>query len=595
MSESLEFVIRADGTIETIQQLDQVKSKTKQLADETEASANRSRTAQAAASLASAQAFSALGASISNVGSQLAQHNRVWGETLQVIGRTATQVPQLVQQFGAFGAAIGAAELAFAAFNVANNEFIRLQTANQAVVAGLTQSFESLETAIQNADRAQQHFAEVQSGAGSASENQAHRQGLNAAQDLLRRARDGDRAALDQLANEGIPVLGIGRQAGLRTASQAQHPEVLGSELLARALNSPVVGAASDIFGAGAGAALQRGPSAGQQQMARSAAAAILAPLEQQVSAQIDEFQRNIQTQAERRYAESLAGSGAVPAGPGETPTRRGGGGGGGAAAAARQAELESWQRYYAQIERDEQRLTQIRQTEQQQRNEIGHQEQANAEALRQQRVDQERATQEQLNQIYQQDLENRRHQFEQQQQLFEQQKQAAQAMADSITGHLTGALSSSVSAWLDGSKSFEQAMADMAKSVIKSLVSEAIVQTVVETARGIASLASYDYPGAAEHFAAAGTWAAVGVVAGGVGAAAGAFGGGGKSAGASGASHATAPASTAGVGAGAANVQIILFAPNAVVTEAERGQMMARGLRQAQRVLGAGAVRLTT
>lgn len=108
-----------------------------------------------------------------------------------------------------------------------------------------------------------------------------------------------------------------------------------------------------------------------------------------------------------------------------------------------------------------------------------------------------------------------------------------ADSIGDSIGNKMTSAFETSLGAWLDGSKSFVEAAEGMAKGVIKALTMEAIVQAVVETARGVASIASYDFPGAAAHFGAAAAWGVVGGVAGGIGAATGAFGGAGAKGGA--------------------------------------------------------------
>ena len=107
---------------------------------------------------------------------------------------------------------------------------------------------------------------------------------------------------------------------------------------------------------------------------------------------------------------------------------------------------------------------------------------------------------------------------------------QSARAAGDEIVSALgedaTEALQSSVAAWLDGSKSFGQAAKEMAMSVIQALVAESIVQAAVNTAKGVAALASVvTAPTAPGFFAAAATWAGVGVVAGTVGLATGAVG----------------------------------------------------------------------
>jgi hypothetical protein len=67
----------------------------------------------------------------------------------------------------------------------------------------------------------------------------------------------------------------------------------------------------------------------------------------------------------------------------------------------------------------------------------------------------------------------------------------------------------------LDGAKSFDQAIGEMLRSTLKSVAQMAIVEVLKNTALGIGHLASFNYPGAGQAFAAAGAWAAVGAVAG--------------------------------------------------------------------------------
>jgi hypothetical protein len=166
--------------------------------------------------------------------------------------------------------------------------------------------------------------------------------------------------------------------------------------------------------------------------------------------------------------------------------------------------------------------------------------------------------------------------------------------ITDTVGNKMVGAFEEAVGAWLDGSKSFVEAAEAMAKGVIKSLTQEAIVQTVVELARGIASFASQDYAGGVAHLGAAAAWAAVGVVAGGIGAATGAFGGGGggKEGGASQRDMAdsdrerqrdTAPGTTV----------VNLYMTGMPMTQSDVGAGFYRGIRASQRAgyLPAGAL----
>lgn len=153
------------------------------------------------------------------------------------------------------------------------------------------------------------------------------------------------------------------------------------------------------------------------------------------------------------------------------------------------------------------------------------------------------------------------------------QDEQAAllQESTDAVFASLESAMSASVNAMLDGSRSIGEAMQDMVKAIAKSLASEAIIQGLKQTALGIGALASGS-PTAAGHFAAAGKWAAVGVAAGIVGAASGAFGGG--SGGAAPAAATGGPALTAGAREGAGTTVVINWGSSGLVYAADRAQL---------------------
>ena len=142
----------------------------------------------------------------------------------------------------------------------------------------------------------------------------------------------------------------------------------------------------------------------------------------------------------------------------------------------------------------------------------------------------------------------------------------------NAVFSALESAFSSSVSAWLDGSKSISQATRDMVRDVARSLTGEAIVQGLKETALGIGALA-VGSPSAAVHFAAAGKWAAIGVAAGAVGAASGAFGGGGGGGGAP-AAATGGPALTPGASEGAGTTVVINWGSSGLVYAADRAQL---------------------
>jgi hypothetical protein len=166
---------------------------------------------------------------------------------------------------------------------------------------------------------------------------------------------------------------------------------------------------------------------------------------------------------------------------------------------------------------------------------------------------------------------EKRRHKLE----LEEIEKESAErlkAINDSVFQALESAFASSVSAWLDGSKSMGEAALGMVRDVARALTTEAIVQGLKQTALGIGALAMGS-PTAAGHFAAAAKWAAVGVAAGVVGASSGAFGGGGGGGGAP-AAATGGPALTPGASEGAGTTVVINWGSSGLVYAADRAQL---------------------
>lgn len=161
---------------------------------------------------------------------------------------------------------------------------------------------------------------------------------------------------------------------------------------------------------------------------------------------------------------------------------------------------------------------------------------------------------------------------MDEQMRLSEEQAAKMEEINDAVFSALESAFSSSVSAWLDGSKSISQATRDMVRDVARSLTGEAIVQGLKETALGIGALA-VGSPSAAVHFAAAGKWAAIGVAAGAVGAASGAFGGAGGGGGAP-AAATGGPALTPGASEGAGTTVVINWGSSGLVYAADRAQL---------------------
>jgi tRNA A37 N6-isopentenylltransferase MiaA len=155
---------------------------------------------------------------------------------------------------------------------------------------------------------------------------------------------------------------------------------------------------------------------------------------------------------------------------------------------------------------------------------------------------------------------------------LAEEQAARMQEINDAVFSALESAFSSSVSAWLDGSKSMGEAALGMVRDVARALTTEAIVQGLKQTALGISALA-VGSPTAAGHFAAAAKWAAVGVAAGVVGASSGAFGGGGGGGGAP-AAATGGPALTPGASEGAGTTVVINWGSSGLVYAADRAQL---------------------
>jgi hypothetical protein len=155
------------------------------------------------------------------------------------------------------------------------------------------------------------------------------------------------------------------------------------------------------------------------------------------------------------------------------------------------------------------------------------------------------------------------------------QEEEAAERLKsinDSVFQALESAFASSVSAWLDGSKSMGEAALGMVQDVARALTTEAIVQGLKQTALGISALA-VGSPTAAGHFAAAAKWAAVGVAAGVAGAATGAFGGAGGGGGAP-AAATGGPALTPGTAEGAGTTVVINWGSSGLVYAADRAQL---------------------
>lgn len=100
----------------------------------------------------------------------------------------------------------------------------------------------------------------------------------------------------------------------------------------------------------------------------------------------------------------------------------------------------------------------------------------------------------------------------------FRERATAAQTMAGSIRGaydSMTSAAGEHLAALVLGQETLGQALQGMLHDTLAAVAKEASIKAILETAAGIASLASFNYPSAAQHFAAAGVFAAAAVAAG--------------------------------------------------------------------------------
>lgn len=78
---------------------------------------------------------------------------------------------------------------------------------------------------------------------------------------------------------------------------------------------------------------------------------------------------------------------------------------------------------------------------------------------------------------------------------------------SESALDKFSEAMYDSITATIDGTASFGKAMKDMTSIMLQELAREAGVLAIKETAMGLGSLAVFNFPSAANHFAAAGLW----------------------------------------------------------------------------------------
>lgn len=168
-----------------------------------------------------------------------------------------------------------------------------------------------------------------------------------------------------------------------------------------------------------------------------------------------------------------------------------------------------------------------------------------------------------------------------------EQGRENEQAAMSTMLAVTTDAASKLFSFIQEGGELGSDAFLAMLDSFLEATAFQYTIKALAEAAEAIAAAARYDYAAAAQHGVAAAMAGAVATATGIAGAAI------------------TVPSTSAGGGAspapvgagdggapGGGNVTVNLFAPQAVFTEAERGQILASGLRQARRELGPAAVR---
>ncbi|MGE0400844.1 MAG: hypothetical protein AB7T06_29305 [Kofleriaceae bacterium] len=176
---------------------------------------------------------------------------------------------------------------------------------------------------------------------------------------------------------------------------------------------------------------------------------------------------------------------------------------------------------------------------------------------------------------------------LDEEKQLQAEQSRNIEGQFDQLGGNVTSLVGDMVGQVIKGEDLSGEAFLRMLDSFLEATSVQYTIKALAETTEAIAAAARYDYAAAAQHGIAAGLAVAV-AAATGIGAAAIPN----ASAPSSGTGPSSGPAALPpGGGRGGGDVTINLFAPNAVMTEAERGQLLANGLRAAKREFGASAV----
>lgn len=137
-----------------------------------------------------------------------------------------------------------------------------------------------------------------------------------------------------------------------------------------------------------------------------------------------------------------------------------------------------------------------------------------------------------------------------------------------------------------DGSEATGDGFLRLLDKLLESMAVEYAIKAVASTGEAVGAYARYDYSAGSQHASAAAIYAAVAAMAGGAGAA--------ITTPSQSQAQATpvTPQSSLGAGGGQ-QVTVQLFAPQALFTERERGEILASGVRAARRELGPGAARL--
>lgn len=191
--------------------------------------------------------------------------------------------------------------------------------------------------------------------------------------------------------------------------------------------------------------------------------------------------------------------------------------------------------------------------------------------------------------QLFQQDQQRRMEAADAERTHYEQQVEEVRRIEREMWGGLAGTVTSAagdmISFLISGAEGGGDAFLAMLDSFLEATSTQYTIKALAEAAEAVAAAARYDFAAAGQHAAAAGLAAGVAAATGLASAAINV-----PQVGA--ASNAPAQAQPQQQAAGPTNYTIQLYAPQAVFTEAERGQIIAGGLREARRQMGPGAVR---